>query len=124
VVEQMLDHASNAPWPELDDLLSPDFEIVEPGSLPYGGVHRGVHGYVALMQTIDALFELSFEPQRLIALDDADVLLRMTVTFTARTTGRSARLRVLELLRVDDGRVQRSEVFLDDTAELLATLAT
>lgn len=99
-------------WHRLDDLLSRDFEIVEPASLPYGGTHRGVSGYVALMQRIDALFELSFESQRIVALKEAEVLLQMIVTFTARTTGRSVRLRVLELLTVDDGRLARSEVFL------------
>jgi hypothetical protein len=30
----------NAQWQELNGVLSPKFEIVEPASLPYGGVDR------------------------------------------------------------------------------------
>jgi len=56
------------------------------------------------------------------ALDDATILLRMRVTFTARATGRSTHLPVLELLTVKDGRVTRSHVFVSDTAALLGTL--
>ena len=122
VVEQMLGHAAHGRWEALDDLLDKDFEIVEPYSLPYGGTHHRLDGYVALMAQIAELFELAFEPGGAYALDDHNVLLRMHVTFAARSTGRSVRLRVVELLEVVGGRVRRSEVFLSDTAALLATL--
>lgn len=46
----------------------------------------------------------------------------MHVTFAARATGRRTRLRVAEVLTVDDGRVSRSEVYIPDTAALLRTL--
>jgi hypothetical protein len=46
----------------------------------------------------------------------------MHVTFTARTTGRSIHLQVLELFTITDGRVSRSQVFVSDTAALLRTL--
>jgi hypothetical protein len=115
-------HAANGRWNELDNVLSPSFEISEPESLPYGGVHRGVAGYVALIRRIGELFELAFEPDRLASVDDSTVLLQMHVTFTARATGARVRLPVVELLQVDAGRVERSRVFISDTAALLATL--
>ncbi len=77
--------------------------ILEPASLPYGGAHHGVDGYVALMQHIIATFELEFEPHGLHALDAHKVLLHMDVTFTARGTGKRVRLPVLELLEVTNG---------------------
>ena len=43
-------------------------------------------------------------------------------SLTARRTRRSLELRVVEVLEVVRGRVRRSEVFLADTAALLATL--
>lgn len=122
VVERMLDHAANARWDELHDVLSPSFEILEPESLPYGGVHYGVAGYIALMQRIGALFDLAFEPDRLECLNDATVVVQVHVTFTARASGRHVRLPMVEFLRVDAGRVERSRVFIFDTAALLATL--
>jgi len=122
VVEQMFDHAANGRWDALRDVLDPSFEIIEADSLPYGGTHHGVEGYVALMQRIGELFDLEFAPDGVHALDDATILLRMRVTFTARATGRSTHLPVLELLTVKDGRVTRSHVFVSDTAALLGTL--
>ena len=123
VVEQMLGHAAHGRWDALPNVLDEHFEIVEPDSLPYGGTHRGVRGYIALMAQIGSLFELAFEPQGVHALDDRTAVLRMNVTFTARSSGRSVTLRVVELLDVQGGRVRRSEVFISDTAALLATLS-
>lgn len=123
VVERMLDHAANGRWRALADVLDDQFEIVEPESLRYGGSHYGLSGYRALMEQITTLFELAFEPPRLYALDETTVVVRMNVTFIARGTGRSLKLRVVEVLEVVRGRVRRSEVFLADTAALLATLA-
>jgi ketosteroid isomerase-like protein len=122
VVERMLGHAANGRWDALRDVLADDFVIVEPDSLPYGGSHEGIDGYVALMREIGELFELAFEPRGLYAVDETTVLLRMQVTFSARTTGHSVTLPVVEVLEVAGGRVRRSEVFLANTAALLATL--
>ena len=122
VVERMLDHAANARWERLPEVLTEDFVIVEPASLPYGGEHHGVGGYVALLQRIGGLFALEFEPEALHALDDSTVLLRMHVTFTGRVTQRARRLPVLELLKTRGARVARSEVFVFDTAALLGLL--
>ena len=58
-----------------------------------------------------------------IVFDETTGVVRMNVTFIARSTGRSLKLRVVEVLEVVRGRVRRSEVFLADTAALLATLA-
>jgi ketosteroid isomerase-like protein len=123
VVERFLAAATEGRWHELPALLRDDFELIEPASLPYGGSHAGVDGYLALLRQIAALFELRFEPDSIAAAGDDTVVLRMRVTFTARSTGRSVALRVVELLTVLDGRLARSEVFLEDTAALLSTLA-
>ena len=121
-VEKMLDHVLNARWDHLPSVVTEDFVIVEPDSLPYGGCHHGAAGYAALMKRIGALFELAFEPEGFHAVGDNRVMLRVNVTFTARSTGRKVRLPVVELLTVRAGRIARSEVFLFDTVALLATL--
>ena len=74
-----------------------------------------------LLQRVGALFELRFEPGPVASAGDT-VVLQMQVTFTARATGRGVTQRVVELLQVRDGRLARSEVFLEDTAALLDTL--
>jgi ketosteroid isomerase-like protein len=121
-VERMLEHAAHGRWDQLPTVLAHDFEIVEPPSLPYGGSHHGVDGYVALMRRIGELFELAFEPDSVRALDDRTVVLRMHVSFRARGTGRAIRMPVVEILTLRANRIARSEVFLQDTAGLLATL--
>jgi uncharacterized protein len=122
LVEQLLERVGRQRWDELPPLLSADYEISEPDSLPYGGTHRGADGYIALMQRIGELFDLRFDLDRLDAVDDETVVLRMHVTFTARATRRSVSLPVVELLTVRAGCIARSEVYLKDTAALLATL--
>lgn len=118
----MLDHVLNARWDQLPAVLTEDFVIVEPDSLPYGGSHHGAAGYGALMKKIGALFELAFEPEGLHAVCDNMVMLRMNVTFVSRSTGRKVRLPVVELFTLRAGRIARGEVFLFDTAALLGTL--
>lgn len=122
LVKQLLERVGQQRWDELPPLLSADYEIVEPESLPYGGTHSGVHSCVALLQRIGGLFELRFDLDRLQAVGEDTVLLRMVVSFTAHATGRSVALPVVELLTLRGGRIARSEVFLKDTAALLATL--
>jgi ketosteroid isomerase-like protein len=123
LVRRLLERVGEQRWEDIPPLLSDDYEIVEPDSLPYGGTHRGAAGYVALIQRIGRLFELQFDLDRLESVGDDTVLLRMVVTFTAHATGRSTSLPVVELLTVRSGRIARSEIFLQDTAALLATLA-
>jgi hypothetical protein len=59
----MLDHGANGRWQALRNVLDANFEIIEPDSLPYGGTHRGIDSYVALLQHIGGLFDLQFAPQ-------------------------------------------------------------
>lgn len=123
LVGELLERVGAQRWDELSPLLTADYEIVEPASLPWGGTHHGVDGYVALMQRIGETFELEFALDRLCQVDVDTVLLRMVVTFTARTSGRVSVQPVVEVLTMRAGRIARSEVFLKDTAALLTTLA-
>jgi ketosteroid isomerase-like protein len=118
LVGEFLDHAANGRWEELPVLMSEDFVIVEPGSLPYGGEHHGSDGYIALMKQIGGLFELQFDLDWVRAAGEDVVVLRMVVTFTSRETGKSAAIPVVELLTVRGGKLTRSEIFHFDTAAL------
>jgi ketosteroid isomerase-like protein len=118
LVGEFLDHAANGRWDQLPALMSEDFVILEPESLPYGGEHHGSHGYIALMKQIGGLFELQFDLDWIAPAGENAVVLRMVVTFTSRQTGRSAAIPVVELLTVREGRLTRSEIFHFDTAAL------
>jgi hypothetical protein len=65
---------------------------------------------------------MRFDIDRIDAVGEDAAVLRMDVTFTARATRRAVALPVLEFLTLRAGRIARSEVFLQDTAAVLATL--
>lgn len=122
LVERFLALALDQRFDPLGEILHDQFELVEPASLPYGGVYRGAGGYETFVRALTGVFELTaFDVQFAIAGKDR-VALRSDVGFRARTTGREARVPVVELLSVRDGKLARSEVFLQDTALLLQLL--
>ena len=102
-------------------LLHPDLHIDQPASLPHGGSHHGPDG----MDAMGALFAQHWE--RTIGEPDVrscgDTAVQVTTqTWTARATGRSATVDVVELFRVAEGRIVEIRVFQQDTHALLATL--
>jgi ketosteroid isomerase-like protein len=88
-------------------LFSPDIRIVQPDSLPHGGAHRG-HAGVADMGVRFA--------------EHWDRTIADPHTSTAKPSGRSATVDVVELLTVTDGLVVEIRVFPHDTHRLLSTL--
>jgi ketosteroid isomerase-like protein len=106
------------------ELLTDDYVLVEPASLPWGGDHVGPDGYLAAMRAITDRFTLAFNVKRLVRLPDGDqVVLLVEVTFTRRAHPvHSVVLPITEWFTIRDGRIARSEVHLSDTALLLTLL--
>jgi ketosteroid isomerase-like protein len=102
-------------------LLTDDYVLLEPPSLPWGGEHRGPDGYLAAIGQITDRFTLDFAVRTLAALpDDGLVVLCSDVTFTRRDDPqRAATVPTSEWFTVRAGRIARSEVHLSDTAALL-----
>ena len=104
--------------------LAPDLRIEQPASLPHGGTHRGPDA----MDSMGARFAEHWD--RTIGDADlrpwgegADAAVQVTTqTWTAKATGRSATVDVVELFRVAGGRIVEIRVFQQDTHALLATL--
>jgi ketosteroid isomerase-like protein len=102
-------------------LLDPELRIEQPASLPHGGVHHGPEGMDAMGATFAEHWERTIGPAEVRGSGDTAVQLT-TQTWTARTTGRSATVDVVELFRAADGRIVEIRVFQQDTHALLATL--
>ncbi len=102
-------------------LLHPDLRIEQPASLPHGGEHRGPEGMAAMGATFAEHWERTIGEADVRACGDTAVQVT-TQTWTARATGRSATVDVVELFRSVDGRIAEIRVFPHDTAALLATL--
>jgi uncharacterized protein len=105
------------------DLLHPDFRIQQPDSLPHGGWHEGREGMLRMGATFGSYWERTISNPRILACGASAVQVT-TQTWTARETGRSATVDVVELFAVTDGFISEIRVFQQDTHLLLGTLRT
>ena len=105
----------------LGELLHPDFEVEQPASFPHGGRHRGLAGMAAMGQVFAEHWDRTIESP--IVREAGDVVVQLTTqTWTAKATGRSATVDVVELIAFADDRIREIRVFQQDTHALLATL--
>jgi uncharacterized protein len=105
------------------DAFTPDFEIVEPPSLPHGGVWKGIDNWLKMHEDMRARWQQKVFVEHVweVPEDDA-IILYSTMEWTANATGRTARFPAVEVLRFRDGRVAKVEMFLQDTKVVLDTL--
>jgi ketosteroid isomerase-like protein len=104
------------------DLFAEHIAVLEPGSLPHGGRHEGLNEYQALQEKMRALWEQNIESAEYWQCADDLVALRIVIRWTARQTGRSVVMPMLDMLRFEDGKIVEVEPFLYDTKALLDTL--
>ncbi len=105
------------------DAFTPDFEIVEPPSLPHGGVYKGREAWLQMHATMRSLWQQKVWVEHVWDLPEDDIIvLYSTMEWTANATGRTARFPAVELLRFRDGRIAKVEMFLQDTKVILDTL--
>jgi ketosteroid isomerase-like protein len=102
-------------------LLHADVRLQQPASLPHGGWHEGREGMVAMGGEFARHWDRTItDPRR---LDAGDTVIQITTqTWTAKATGRSATVDVVELFAFADDQITEIRVFQQDTALLLATL--
>jgi len=103
------------------DLLHPSFRIQQPESLPHGGWHDGRDGMIQMGATFGRYWNRTITNPRILACGPAAVQIT-TQTWTAKGTGRSATVDVVELFSVLDGLISEIRVFQQDTHLLLDTL--
>lgn len=104
------------------DVFDDEIVVIEPISLPHGGRHEGIEEYRALQSRMGELWEQHIESAEYWQCSEDRVVLRIVISWTARATGRSVALPMIDMLRFRDGRIVEVEVFLQDTKALLDTL--
>ena len=102
-------------------LFHDDIRIEQPASLPHGGWHEGKDGMAAMGAVFGQYWTRVIEDPRIFGQDDRVVQVT-TQTWTAKSTGRTATMDVVELFVVTGGLVSEIRVFQHDTHALLATL--
>jgi uncharacterized protein len=103
-------------------LLHPDFVVHEAGGLPYSGEYQGPHGFRELLATMNESMELTAGPITHDPLSDDTVVLRFGLTFTARTSGESVEMNVVELYKVRDGLIVELDVYYKDPSAVASLL--
>jgi hypothetical protein len=121
VVEELARRFQAGHFDSAFDLYHPKLRIVQPTSLPHGGVHHGREGVRAMAGTFSKFWDRTISvPERTAAGEG--VVQITTQTWTAKATGRSATVEVVELFSFIDGLVAEIRVFQQDTQRLMATL--
>ena len=103
------------------ELFHPNVRIQQPVSLPHGGWHDGREAVDAMGTTFRRYWDRTITAPRVLCCGESLVMVT-TQTWTAKETGRSATVDVVELFSFTDGLVSEVRVFQQDTHLLLATL--
>ena len=105
------------------EAFTPDFEIIEPPSLPQGGVHKGREAWLKMHGIMRSLWHQKVNVEHIWDVPEQDVIvLYSTMEWTANETGRTAEFPAVELLWFRDGLIAKVEMFLQDTKVILDTL--
>ncbi|OAA26911.1 SnoaL-like domain-containing protein [Frankia sp. EI5c] len=108
-------------------LYHPEIRIEQPASLPHGGWYTGHDGVRRMGADFARHWTRTIGDAQINGCvggaGAAGLVVQVTTqTWKATSTGRSATVDVVELIRVRDGLVEEIRVFQQDTALLLATL--
>jgi uncharacterized protein len=104
-------------------LLHDNLVVREAGGLPYSGDYHGPQGFVDLLAAMNRDLEVTPGPIVRDVLSDDTIVSRFRLTFTARATGRSAEMNLVELYRVSDGLIVELDVYYKDPSAVTALFA-
>ncbi|QLL09154.1 nuclear transport factor 2 family protein [Mycobacterium vicinigordonae] len=114
IVEERLEDARR--------LLADEFVAYEAGGLPYSGEYHGPQGFFELLGKMTDAMDLAMGESVQYLLADNTVGLRSRVTFTARATGKSVEMGLVEVYTVRDGLIVELDVYYKDPAAVAALL--
>lgn len=117
--DAMQDPGTAERWAELFD---DSVVLIEPSSLPHGGRHQGIDQFRSVQEGMRALWDQTIVNAEYWSCAPDLVALRIVIRWTARATGRSVVLPMVDLIRFGDGRIVEIEALVADTKALLDTL--
>ena len=92
------------------EMVAPDLVFSEAESLPFGGDYHGRDGFLQLLRTVNRHLKVELTTPEITG-GDGLVAVRVHGTMTARATGRSMPMDVVDLYRLSDGTITRVDVF-------------
>lgn len=104
-----------------EQYLHEELVIVEPESVPHGGVFNGRDASRRVKEIIRSHWDQRMGELELYESGEL-VISRRPITWTSKKTGKSADCTAVEFFEFRNGKVAKITVYLSDTARLLATL--
>jgi ketosteroid isomerase-like protein len=91
-------------------MIAPDLVFSEAESLPFGGDYHGEDGFLQLLREVGRHLKVELGTPEITG-GKGLVAVRVDGTMTARATGRSMQMDVVDLYRLSAGKVTRVDVF-------------
>ncbi|HEV7579151.1 MAG TPA: nuclear transport factor 2 family protein [Mycobacterium sp.] len=104
-------------------LLHDDFVLHEAGGLPYSGEYRGPQAFFGLFANMNEQMELTPDPAIQYLLADNTVAIRYRLKFSARASGKSVEMGLVEIYTVRNGLITELDVYYKDPSAVAALLA-
>jgi ketosteroid isomerase-like protein len=121
VVEELAQRFARGDREGAMSLFDPEVRIEQPPTLPHGGWHTGPAGMADMGAEFARHWDRTIKDPRIFGGDPVVVQVT-TQTWTARSTGRSATVDVVELFQVANGLICEIRVFQQDTHLLISLL--
>lgn len=103
-------------------LLHEDFVVREAGGLPYSGDYRGLGGFRTLLEKMNDVMTLDPGPFTSEPLGESAVALRFSLTFTARASGNSVEMDLVEIYTLAGDKIIELDVYYKDPSAVTALL--
>jgi ketosteroid isomerase-like protein len=107
---------------DVEGLLAPladDVEIYQSELLPWGGTYKGREGMMAFIQAITSHIDSIVVVEELVEAGD-DVIMVGRSRGTIQANGEPYEVRLVDVIRLRDGKIRRLDIFLDTPAVLEA----
>ena len=107
---------------DVEGLLAPladDVEIYQSELLPWGGTYKGREGMMAFIQAITSHIDSIVVVEELIEAGN-DVIMVGRSRGTVQANGEAYEVRLVDRIRLREGKITRLEIFLDTPAVLEA----
>lgn len=110
-------------YDEMGQLLHGDFVVREAGGLPYSGDYYGLEGFRDLLNTINNAMTLQPGSITREPLGEDAVVARFSLKFTARASGESVEMSVIEVYTLRSQKIVELDVYYKDPADIAELLA-
>lgn len=124
VLSEIYKRMRDGDWSGVEELLSDDFKVVEPESLPYGGLWKGKDALQRLFPAVMSHFENPAPVTKEVIGGEEWAAVIVDFTVTAKKTGRRFTQTVSEVGRVVDGKLVELQIHYFDTAALAAEIGS